>query len=425
MEEHFFKQINTDTLVELINKAEYSLCYAAPGLQLPAAKAIVELAKRISPELIQVFLDVNEDVLRMGYGEVESINLLKSAGIQVKHMPSLRNGLVVSDDLGYSYTPTALFLEKESTDNEALNGMRLMPAQIKETLARLSPASKSIAVAQAKTEEEKERINSLASENQPKLVDEQALEIITKNITAIPPEKFDVARQVRVFQPYFQYVELSLTGAAIHRHKIKIPKQIQGLGSNEELEGRLNTTFDLIKKGSNFTSKDLENELYDIRENLTKSLGGKQGRVVLTTAKPILEKRLKELKEKIGKNKEGVKTNLDKALIDSMELVVNHYMNIIKDNVPDAFYGSYGDPTEENIKKWLTKLLSVSLPETDKILDNIKLEVCFKDVTYHTLNEPNFLKKIMKLYPDFDWDKPYEEFLAAGEQNSDKNTDNG
>lgn len=425
MEEHFFKQINTDTLVELINKAEYSLCYAAPGLQLPAANAIVALAKRISPELIQVFLDVNEDVLRMGYGEIGSINLLKKEGIQVKHMSGLRNGLVVSDDLGYSYTPTALFLEKESTDNEALNGMRLMPAQVKETLARLSPASKSIAVAQATTEEEKEQINSLASENQPKLVDEQTLEKITKNIKALPPAKFDIARQVRVFQPHFQYVELSLTGAAIQRNKIKIPKEIQNIGADEELDGRLNTTFDLIDKDTTISSKALDKELQQIRKDLTKSLSNKQGRIIRKVALPRLEERLSGLRAKIEDHQKSIKDDLASVLEKSKKLVIEYYTPLIIKNPPEELIGIFGEPTKEDIDSWLDIRLSKGFPVVDDLINKIQLDVHYKDVTFSTLNKADFLGQIKEAYPEVNWDKTYDEYKAAGEQNSDKNSDNG
>jgi hypothetical protein len=61
-----------------------------------------------------------------------------------------------------------------------------------------------------------------------------------------------------VFEPYLQYVELSLTGAAIQRHRLAIPASIQKLGGSEELENRLRTTFDLIERGSKLSSKPLE-----------------------------------------------------------------------------------------------------------------------------------------------------------------------
>jgi hypothetical protein len=43
------------------------------------------------------------------------------------------------------------------------------------------------------------------------------------------------------------------------------------------------------------------------------------------------------------------------------------------------------------------------------------LEVRFKDVTYETLNHPDFFEAVKAAYPDVDWDKAYSEFKAAGE----------
>jgi len=419
MEDNFFKLINTVALVSLINRAESSLCYAAPGIQLMPAKALVELAKRISPDLILVFLDVDENVLRMGYGEIESINLLRQAGIQVQHLSGLRNGLIVSDSLGYSYTPTALFLEKETTDTEALNGMRLMPAQVKETLARLSPASKSIALAQAETPEEKARINSFVSEKQPTRIDEESLKEINQNIHSLPPVKFDVARQVRVFQPHFQYVELSLTGAAIQRHKLKIPKVIQDIGADKELDGRLNTTFDLIDKGASVSSSVLDKDLRDIRDKLTKSLGKKHGRIIRKVALPRLEKRLSELRVKIEDHQESIKDNLDEVLESSKKLVVDYYLPLVSKNPPDDLYGIFGEPDTEDIRSWLNAQLSKEFPTADDFLNKIQLDVHYKDVTFTTLNQANFLDQIKAAYPEVNWDKTYYEYKAAGEQASE------
>ena len=419
MEDNFFKLINTDALVSLIDRAESSLCYAAPGIQLMPAKALVELARRISPAHILVFLDVDENVLRMGYGEIESINLLKQAGIQVQHLSGLRNGLIVSDCLGYSYTPTALFLEKETTDTEALNGMRLMPGQVKETLARLSPASKSIALAQAETPEEKARINSFVSEKQPTRIDEESLKEINQNIHSLPPVKFDVARQVRVFQPHFQYVELSLTGAAIQRHKLKIPKVIQDIGADNELDGRLNTTFDLIDKGASVSSSVLDKDLRDIRDKLTKSLGKKHGRIIRKVALPRLEKRLSELRVKIEDHQESIKDNLDEVLESSKTLVVDYYLPLVSKNPPDDLYGIFGEPDAEDIRSWLNAQLSKEFPTADDFLNKIQLDVHYKDVTFTTLNQANFLDQIKAAYPDVNWDKTYYEYKAAGEQASE------
>ena len=416
MRETFFQHINSEVLCEIIAQTKKSLCYAAPGIQKIPAAEIVALSKNLGPELISVFLDIDENVLRMGYGTLEAINLLRDSGITIQHISGLRNGLIVSDDIGFSYTPTALFLEKEQTEAPILNAMRLMPDQIKEAMARLSPASKAIALAQAQTEKEIKHIQELVTEIQPEKLNVKNLEEIQQNLIAAPPVKFDIARQVRVFQPHFQYVELSLTGAAIQRNKLNLPRSIQKIGMDKELEGRLKTTFDLLDKNGSASSKDLEKELKEIRDNFTPSLGKNHGRVILKKSLSRFEERIAELRTKIEDHQKSLAGHLEEELEKSKEMIANYYLPIVQKNIPDHLYGTYGDnPTEENIKKWLTRELNKTFPTAESLVQKIQLDVNYKDVTFDTLNREDFLGSIQKAYPDEDWEKTYKEFRAAGE----------
>ena len=415
MRETFFQHINSEVLRDLIAQTNTSLCYAAPGIQEIPATEIVTLSKNIGPELISVFLDIDENVLRMGYGTLEAIKLLQDNGIKIQHISGLRNGLIVSDDIGFSYAPTALFLEKEQTEAPILNAMRLMPDQIKEAMARLSPASKAIALAQAQTEKEIKHIQELVTEIQPEKLNVKNLEEIQQNLIAAPPVKFDIARQVRVFQPHFQYVELSLTGAAIQRHKLNIPKSIQRIGMNKELEGRLKTTFDLIDKNSKISSKDLDDELRNIRENLTRSLGKKHGRIIRVATLPTLKERLANLQKKIEAHQKDIKKSLEETLKNSQKMIVNYYLPLVLENPPDELFGIFGVPTEQDINNWLESEIENTFPTADSLINKIQLEVNYKDVTFDTLNGEDFLKSIKEAYPAVDWEKAYKEFRAAGE----------
>ena len=415
MRETFFQHINSEVLCEIIAQTKKSLCYAAPGIQKIPAAEIVTLSENIGPELISVVLDIDENILRMGYGTLEAINLLRDHGITIQHISGLRNGLIVSDDIGFSYTPTALFLEKEQTEVPILNAMRLMPDQIKEAMARLSPASKAIALAQAQTDEEIRHIQELVTEIQPEKLNIQQLKEIQENLRSAPPIKFDIARQVRVFQPHFQYVELSLTGAAIQRHKLNIPKSIQRIGMNKELEGRLKTTFDLIDKNSKISSKDLDDELRNIRENLTRSLGKKHGRIIRVATLSTLKERLANLQKKIEAHQKDIKKSLDETLKNSQKMIVNYYLPLVLENPPDELFGIFGVPTEQDINKWLKSAIESTFPTADSLIKKIQLEVNYKDVTFDTLNGEDFLKSIKEAYPEVDWDKAYKEFRAAGE----------
>ena len=415
MDETFFTQLNSDSLADLIGNATSSVCYAAPGIQAKPAQALIDLADNVGKELITVFLDVDENVIRMGYGEIEAIKGLQQAGIRVEHIAGLRNGLIVVDGQGYSYTPTALFLEREANSDEALNAMRLTPGQASEAMARLSPASRAIALAQADTPERKQTIAAAISATKPVPLDVSTLNAISEKLNAAPPAKFDISRQVRVFQPYFQYVELSLTGAAIQKHKLAIPKVIQNIGNEKELEGRLKTTFDLIDKDASVSSKALDTELRDIRNSFTRSLGKNHGRIIRKAALPKLEERLDELRKKIAAHQETIKKDLESVLQNSKALVVSYYLPIVLENNPDELYGIFGNPSDEEIKTWLDGTLSRAFPSAEELISNIKLEVNFKDVTFATLNRSDFLASIQAAYPEMDWTKAYDEFRAAGE----------
>jgi hypothetical protein len=137
--------------------------------------------------------------------------------------------------------------------------------------------------------------------------------------------RFDIARQVRVFIAYLQYVELKLSGAAIQRHRLAIPSSIQKLGGSKDLEGRLRTTFDLIERGGKLSSKALEDALNEIRK-ITPSLGKDHGRVVLKAAKPHLEKRLAQFRDELKAHQRKVEKELQGHLDESRKLIVDYFL---------------------------------------------------------------------------------------------------
>jgi len=104
--------------------------------------------------------------------------------------------------------------------------MRLSGEQLQEALARLSPVAMELAVAQAQTEEECERIANLCVEVGTAAVTKSQFAHVERSLKEAPPVQFDLARQVRVLSSYLQYVELNLTGAAIQRHRLAIPPNI-------------------------------------------------------------------------------------------------------------------------------------------------------------------------------------------------------
>ena len=404
-------------IAESVRKAQQAVCYAGPGIQLDLAQAMVEVAGRLGQEMLTVSLDFDDRVMRMGYGNVDAVQLLLDAGIAVQSSPGLRTALVVVDNEGYIFTPTALYLEAEPSDGAASNAVRMSGEQVSQALARLSPAAKTIAIAQAKTPEAKQHIEALTVDVVSAPITPEKLAEVTSSLETAPPVRFDLARQVRVFEPYLQYVELSLTGAAIQRHRMAIPERIQNLGGSEELENRLRTTFELIEKGSKLSSKPLEDALNEIRKNFTPSLGKDHGRVVLKAAKPHLVTRLKEFRIKLEAHQKAVAKDLQKHLDTSREQIVAYYLPRVIEAKPDALLGQSqnGEVSEAAAKRWLNGELDKVFPRAETLIQEMKLEERYKDVTFETLNRRDFLESVKDAFPYVDWDKAYSEFKAAGQ----------
>lgn len=407
-------------VAELIRSAQRAVCYAAPGIQLDLAQAMVETAGRLGKEMLTVSLDFDDRVMRMGYGDIGAVTLLLDAGIGVQSSPGLRTALVVVDNEGYIFTPTALYLEAEPSDGAASNAMRMSGEQVSQALARLSPTAKAIAVAQAKTPEAKQQIEALTVDVVSAPITVAKLAEVKTSLKEVPPVRFDLARQVRVFEPYLQYVELHLSGAAIQRHRMAIPLSIQKLGGSKDLESRLRTTFELIEKGSKLSSKPLEDGLNEIRKNFTPSLGKDHGRVVLKAAKPHLLARLTEFRTKLEAHQKAVEADLQEHLDTSRQEIVAYYQARVIEAKPDALLGQSlnGLISEVAASRWLNGELDKVFPSAETLIREMKLDERYKDVTFETLNRNDFLESVKVSFPQVDWDKAYSEFKAAGQSES-------
>ncbi|BBL57582.1 hypothetical protein [Methylomonas koyamae] len=412
----FFCHLDTDEIARLVVEAQQAVCFAAPGIRLPVAKAMLKCADRLGPEMITVSLDFDERVIRMGYGDFQAVELLRDAGISVNNSPGLRTSLVIVDNRGFIFTPTALYLEAEAKSANASNAIRMSDDQVAEALARLSPVAKVIAMAQAKTPEEKKRIENLPLDVGSSPVTEEQVATIGRNLVDVPATNFDLARQVRVFEPYLQYVELKLTGAAIQRFRLTIPAKIQQLGGASELEGRLKTTIELIEKDSQLSSKPLEAKLNEIRSDLTPRLGKDHGRVVLKSKKTLLANRLAVFRAELEQHQAMVKDELQAYLDKTRQQIVEYYVPIVLKSPPDALMGQiWGDPAEDDARLWLNDQLDRVFPVAETLVQDMRLEERYMDFTYETLSQDNFLDLVKSAFNKIDWDKAYNEFLAAAE----------
>src|SRR5690606_20984013 len=161
---------------------------------------------------------------------------------------------------GWTFAPTALYIAAEVQSDETPNAIAVSGDTVERLVRALGmpddpapdvPDDRVPGVHDDPAPDVPEEEDAAPSERAPLLspeveigvleLSEAVVEKVTRSLTEAPPVAFDIARKVRVYEPYIQYVEISLRGCAIQRHKLVVPRSIQGLEANTEVAGRLRT----------------------------------------------------------------------------------------------------------------------------------------------------------------------------------------
>ena len=401
----WFLGLKVERICEEITSAERRVIYVAPGIRKTVSEAIIKALTRLGPDSITVIVDCDEETCRLGYGDIEAIKLLTSEGVTVRQSKGLRFGLLVCDDRGWSFAPVALYVENDTQSVETANATVLVPEQIEALVAAVCP-------------QVTETVDTQGVEIGVEPVRNSEVSETEKSLGIAPPLKFDIARQVRVFQPYIQYVELHLQGCSIQRRVVNIPTAIVNRRVSEELAKRLKTQFDLIAVNSELSDEHLQIELKHIRDKYIKNLGKPWGSVMLRGNRDEFDKEVEELRKKVQKHQAKVTQNLQKEIDRSRDQVVDALWQQVVNDPPDELRCQIlsPKPDKKTAKDWLKRELARCFPTAEKILTQMKLECQFHDVTYETLNEKGFGEALRKAYPLINWDKPFDEFQAAREK---------
>ena len=528
MTQSLFVCISDIKISRLINNSTERVALVAPGFGIQTAEALIAARKRLGEQCVFVVVDCDEEVFRLGYGSFEALQKVTDSGQQVGQSSGLRIGVLVCDQVAWSFAPTALYVESEVHSNETPNALVLRADDVERILARVIPKELRDAVlkpdnvppvlralkdslsgmlpnAEALDRElstlcyraikasfeahqqdspgvpftlqkmldyfvegfgtqmlmqvrpyiehswerlshreegdvEKADFDSVFEALKPRKLDSSLLppeiataevevgtapvsaELLSKTkqgLDLAPPIPFDVARQVRVFEPYIQYVEISLKGCHIERRTVELPMSIQGLDPDADLSSRLHTKFDLIEKSSNVSSKQMDSQINQLRD-LTKSLGKPWGRVLLRSTRNCFDKRVLEIRAKLEEHKKTVEAKLEEVLADSRKRLIEHFSGLVKAKPPDELLSQITNdpPTDKQISSWLDRELDKTFPKPSDLMSDMCLDVQFRDVTYETLNQPGFGEKLREAFPLVNWDKPFDEFDAARERDS-------
>jgi hypothetical protein len=402
-----FETIDDTGLALRIREARERVLLCAPGFGDPVAAALIEAHGRLGQERVVVVVDGTAQAARLGYGHFDAVGQLSQAGVAIRVEPGLRLGTLIVDDQGWCFATPPLLVDATMERAVAPNAMRLMPAQI-DTLAMAISPPKSPAMAGQSAPAPQPEIGAVTAEP-------EALASVQAALQADPPQQFDIARKVNVFNAFVEFVELSLVGTELTRQRVALPKDLLLAVSDQVTRERLTTSFQLIDPEATIgrEAKEIRQAVDKLRKVHTRVLNP-YGSITLRSNRQRLESAVTALQVQVATFAGTVKSRLQKEVDHSRKQLVQSVLPGLKAKPPEALLaGIGGKPTMEQITRWIDRQLDQAFPKVDDILSEMRLVLTIKAVTFEMLKEPKFQAGVREAYPDVDFDKPFSEFTAA------------
>lgn len=395
-------KISDEDLISAVETAKDRLLFMAPGLSLKLAETISQRWLTLEPEQVNVILDVDPEVYRLGYGEIEALELLeqraRQVGTLVCHQPGIRIGLLIADSTIIIFSPTPLLIEAGSTQPTHPNAIRLenLPSNVAREvgLGKKGIEDQIIGLAKAPSE---------------------IIQKVSDSLKINPPTKFDIARMVRVFNVFFEFVEFELHGCFISRKTVPIKSDLFGLAKDEKAQQKLRSLFKLIDTDSKLSDRkiaDLKNKI--VKDYLITLKG--YGSVVLRTNKSAFEEAVKEFEIKVTEFQKSVETQLDQEIMTNKQSLLEALLPSVWNNPPGRYQKYIGNtPSKDQIKRMLEDDLNKAFGNARDIIKEMKVSLIFKGVTYELLSNKEFIKIAKKAIPSLE--SLHQESIAAVETN--------
>ena len=386
-------------LMQHISEAHRTLSCFSPGISLRVAKALAQKWEELGPDAMSVVLDVDPEVCRVGFGTVEAVELLQKAaeglGATLRHRPGLRIGLLITENTTVVFAPMPLLIEAESTDFPRPNAVCLKAV-----------ATEGSSETHGHIEREAE---DLKQGSEP--VNPTKMEEVSKDLASNPPQKFNLARVVQVFNALFQFVEFKLSGFLITRMSVPIPPDLTGLAKDEELQKLWHSTFRLVRSDCEVSGeKILQTKNKILKDHLVTLKGF--GDVCLRANKESFLNEIQKLRSEIEEFHKEIAGKLQKEMDTNRHRLVDALLPAVAANPPSRWKSFLGPtPSTSDLREPLNDELAAFFPSAEELIKKMKVKVIFKDVTYESLTDPKFLQIARKALHN-----PkvlHEEYLAA------------
>jgi hypothetical protein len=421
-----FTNIDDAALCELIRSAKHRLVFVAPGLRPVVAHELEASMDRVPASMMQLVLDVDAEVSRLGYGDrdFKGMERLQQAaakhGLQVHHHPGIRIGLLIADDTTIVYSPTPELIEAGSKQPDKPNGIQLggVPAQL----------AVACALDGSPTNE---------AELSKKPIDAVKVAEVMKELKDRPPKEFNVARIERVFNSMLHYVELRIEDYKLTARSMRIDSTLFGVQTKEVME-RLTNRYRLFAESETLTveipsfgpdgqpdpnggkerfdARSIDHERTRLKRKFIIE-AGKHGSLILRKNVKDFERELEVLRAKIEAFKQEVQKVVEKRADEIIAELIEALGERLRREPPDHWRSRFigQEPTDLDVRRLFEDELRSEIQRVKSDFEP-RIFTTYKDVTYQTFQDPEFKGILEKQFGKTAVTDIFREYDAAPEQ---------
>jgi len=370
-----FINVDEEFLMEKLAQCRRRACYAAPGLHLWAAKAFVELSRRLGPDRATVITDPDPFVIQVGYGTEEALSLLAQHNISVRIQPGLRIGVLIADEFAAVFGPPAYNLEL-FPEKKLPNAIVISTAEADRLIHAIAPkwSADPYVIPVPEIGQETLTADNLAD--------------IHQELVEHPPVRPDLERQMRVINSTFQIVKITFSGANLAQRKIPLDPTSLGV-TDPSLKRRIGASFKLFEGHANHLTAPFKDKLEAIKRRFNLKTIGDVGHLVLARDRDALDEALQDFQDEINNLPDDLKHVLCRELENGKQRLREHLRLTLFASDHDKKY------VEWNLDAIIT---GMHFPTAEELLGDVELEWNVFHVSEQMISKDDFAKKVEEFY---------------------------
>lgn len=409
---------NFPTMVDLFKSAQELIMISSPGISEVVAEALISSQNEDGIK-VKVYLEFTEKSFRHGFGEINAITKLRENNIEIFSNEGMNLYFIIVDYSGYFYFPKSLFVEEEGTASDLFP---MTEQQVKTIKLLYNNLDKNDLEFESIIEEIGIVTLQDVSKKITPILKESSI-LLEEKINNDLPVKPNYERKLNVYKAEFQFVELKFSGAKLHTKKVKLPWRslpFKDATLKKTIEANLRILDDISEKTFLKPFFDLINDLDSIRKKYFYYLKTRDKNIIKRADKSILIDEINSICNRIEDVKLSIINQLQKEIQNSRNRVKNNLLAFFLENKPEEFEElTDEDVLKSEIENYCSKIIStIHFPRAISLLNVLKLDLHFYDITWQDLNNKEVLDEMLKHNLLKASDKLYFEELAIA---TDKN----